>query len=99
MAQQDPRVIVASPDVHRRKTLTDALANMGWSMVEAIGGADALNKLDSLAGIEAVLFDCCLPDLDVNDLDVAVRLRRPELDVMLVDMTSDEVCRSNRPLI
>ena len=95
----DPQVIIASPDVRFRERIGGALSAMRWPSVEALGGADALNKLDSLAGIETVVFDRSLPDLDVDDLDVSLRARRSNLDVLLVDLAAEESCYSNRTLI
>src|SRR3954471_17531171 len=95
----DPRVILTSPDDQFRLHVSRTLAAMRWPCVEAIGGADALIKLDSLAGIETVIFDRCLPDLDVDDLDVSLRAHHSTLDVLLVVLESDEACRSNRGLL
>ncbi len=72
---------------------------MRWPSLEATGGADALIKLDSLAGIEAVVLDRNLRDLDVDDLDISLRAHRKNLDVLLVDLNDGEICRSNRALV
>src|SRR5438874_11857269 len=99
MSSADPQVIVASPSTALREKIGNALATMRWPSVEATGGADALNKLDSLAGIEAIILDSRLPDLDADDLDVSLRARRNNLDVLLMDADAEEACRSNRALI
>ena len=99
MSLADPQVIVASPDDIFREHVGRALLAMRWPSVEALGGADALNKLNSLAGIETVIFDRHLPDLDVDDLDVSLRAHYANLDVLLVDLRAEEACSTNRALI
>ena len=71
---------------------------MRWPSVEAQGGADALNRLETVPGLEAVVLDHWLPDLDVDDLELSLRAHHPSLDVLLVNMGADDICRSNRVL-
>src|SRR3954467_9066371 len=95
----DPRVIIGSPDDAFRRRVKEALTGLRWPAIEALSGADALNKLDSLAGIEAIVFDTCLPDLDVDDIDLSLRAHWERLDVLFVNFEAEEPCWSNRDTV
>lgn len=99
MPRSDPQIIIASPDAAFREHLNKAVQAMRWPSLEASGGADALIKLDSLAGIEAIVLDRCLGDLDVDDIDMSLRAHHKDLDVLMVDLNGGEICRSNRALV
>src|SRR5437868_15222741 len=75
MSQAQPKVIIASPNADFRSHIHKILKAMHWPAEEAMGGADALNKIEGKPEIEAVLLDHWLPDLDVGDLEHSLRTR------------------------
>jgi DNA-binding NtrC family response regulator len=90
------KVIIASPNADFRSQIHKMLVAMHWPAEEAMGGADALNKIEGRRDLEAVLLDHWLPDLDVSDLEHSLRVRYPAIDVVLVDLESTEPSHSNR---
>jgi DNA-binding NtrC family response regulator len=99
MSQAYPKVIIASTNADFRSHIHKILKAMHWPAEEAMGGADALNKIEGKPEIEAVLLDHWLPDLDVSDLEHSLRTRYPALDVVLVDMEASEPSHSNRAAV
>ncbi|MCU1287389.1 MAG: putative two component, sigma54 specific, transcriptional regulator, Fis family [Acidobacteriales bacterium] len=98
-SQVQSKVIIASPNANVRSHIHKILISMNWPAEEALGGADALNKLEGKPQIEAVLLDHWLPDLDVDDLDHSLRAQFPAMDVVLVDLDAPEPSHSNRAAV
>src|SRR5437879_158071 len=99
MALAAPKVIIASPNADFRSQIHKMLIAMRWPAEEAVGGADALNKIEGKPEIEAVLLDHWLPDLDVSDLEHSLRTRYPSMDVVLVDLDASEPGHTNRATV
>jgi DNA-binding NtrC family response regulator len=99
MALAAPKVIIASPNADFRSQIHKMLIAMRWPAEEAVGGADALNKIEGKPEIEAVLLDHWLPDLDVSDLEHSLRTRYPSMDVVLVDLEASEPSHTNRATV
>lgn len=81
------RVIVASANAGVRDQVLQRLSESKWSVESALGGADALAKLEDHA-FDAFLVDRWLPDLDVNELIESIRSRHPEMQVDFIDETA-----------
>src|SRR5215472_5456005 len=79
--------IVASPDPFFRDQMLSTLRASNWYVEEAVGGADALAKLES-NNCQVLLLDHWLADLDVMELVGIVRRRHPGLSVYVVDAAS-----------
>jgi DNA-binding NtrC family response regulator len=81
-------VLVASPSTSLREQVRHSLPDRRWPVQEALGGADALVKLES--GNWQILFlDRRLPDLDAEELMQIIRRRFPGIEVVLVDSDSE----------
>jgi DNA-binding NtrC family response regulator len=80
----DPAVMVASPNSGFRKQIVDSLHLSRISTEEALGGADALGKLES-SECQLLLLDPKLPDLDATELQQLIHRRFPGIDVLLLD--------------
>jgi len=81
-------VMVASGNAGFRKQMLSLLAGARQQGVEALGGADALLKLE-LGRYTGLLLDRQLPDLDAEELAGLVSSQYPQLEV--------EICDSARP--
>jgi DNA-binding NtrC family response regulator len=88
-------VMIASPREDLRR---DLIARIGWKTggtIEALGGADAMARLDSTP-CQVLLLDRHLPDLDAEELVEILRAQRPEIDVVLIE-SADEIEGGKEP--
>lgn len=77
-------VLVASSNTRLREQVVQSLPNRVWPVQEALGGADALVKLET--GDWQVLFlDRRLPDLDAEELIQIIQHRFPGIQVVMLD--------------
>src|SRR5262252_2057741 len=88
--------IVASPDPFFRDQMLSTLRASNWYVEEAVGGADALAKLES-NNCQVLLLDHWLADLDVLELVGIVRERYPSISVYVVDANSALPVLSHEP--
>ena len=77
-------VLIASANADLRKRLARRLFDAQWLVDEALGGADALGKLE-LKRCRLLLLDCKLPDLNADDVIGIVESRFPGTDVVMLD--------------
>jgi DNA-binding NtrC family response regulator len=80
----DPAVIVASSNSGLRKQIVQSLMLSRIAAAEALGGADALGKLEN-SECQLLLLDRRLPDLDAEELLQIIHRRFPGIDVLLLD--------------
>ena len=80
----DPAVIVASSNSGLRKQIVDDLMLYRISAAEALGGADALGKLEN-SECRLLFLDRRLPDLDAEELLQIIHRRFPGIDVLMLD--------------
>ncbi|MGB8885529.1 MAG: sigma-54 dependent transcriptional regulator [Candidatus Korobacteraceae bacterium] len=80
----DPTVIVASSNSGLRRQIVQDLLLSRVSAAEALGGADALGKLES-SECQLLLLDRRLPDLDAEELLQIIHRRFPGIDVLWLD--------------
>ena len=78
------RAVVASSNTHFRKRTLETLRSASWLAEEALGGAEALEKVEAGA-CSLLLLDCRLPDLDVNELMEIIKARHSHVDMFLMD--------------
>jgi DNA-binding NtrC family response regulator len=96
--QEYPGVVVASSKADFRKQMLETLQGNHWFAEEALGGADAMAKLDT-GECQVLLLDRWLPDLDVSELVETIRDRYPGVDVLLMDSeTGQSLNRQDLPL-
>jgi DNA-binding NtrC family response regulator len=84
LAPPDGGVLVASASLSLREQVRLTFNDRRWPVQEALGGADALVKLET--GNWQVLFlDRRVPDLDAEELTQIVQQRFPGLEVVMLD--------------
>jgi DNA-binding NtrC family response regulator len=84
MVPDSGAALIASPNSALRERVLHRLNGRCRPVQQALGGADALAKLES--GNWRVLFiDRHLPDLDAEELVSMIRRRRPHIQVVLID--------------
>src|SRR5580692_6570870 len=83
--------LIASPNRALRDQIAQRLNGRCRPVQQALGGADALAKLEK-GGWETLFLDPCLPDLDARELVAIIERRFPEIQVVLLDFDpeSDE---------
>jgi DNA-binding NtrC family response regulator len=77
-------LLVVSPDGGLRGRLRDRLQAPRWLLLEAVSGADALEKL-AHAPVDVLLLDPALPDILANEFAAMVLDRFPALELLTVD--------------
>ncbi len=80
----DPAVIVASANPGLRQQVLQNLTLSRVAVAEAMGGADALGKLEN-SECQLLFLDQRLPDLDAEELLQIIHRRYPGIDVLLLD--------------
>jgi transcriptional regulator with GAF, ATPase, and Fis domain len=79
-------VFIVSPNAKLRQDIQQKLDSPRWRVVEANGGADALEVLREIGGEGGVLLlDPTLPDLDPAEFSVIVRDRFPETQILTLN--------------
>lgn len=76
--------VVASSNAEFRQKLLEILLPSQCTVEEACGGAEALHKLES-GTWQALLLDNWLPDLDVNEVLSIVKMRHPQVKIVVMD--------------
>src|SRR5580658_238905 len=76
--------LIASPSAGLRSELIDRLNHRCRPVEHALGGAEALAKLER-GGWQVVFLDRRVPDLDAEELVPVIERRFPEVRVVLVD--------------
>ena len=82
----DPAVIVASANAAVRQPILEKLQLSRIPAWGALGGADAIGKLES-SECQLLLLDRKLPDLNAEDLQQIIHERFPGIDVLMLDDT------------
>ena len=77
-------VLVASADALFRRHVAYTLHSDRWPVQEALGGADALGKLES-GSCHLLVLDRRLPDLDADELAQIIEVRFPGIEVLVLD--------------
>jgi DNA-binding NtrC family response regulator len=76
--------MVVSADAGLRQRLGARLAAQRWRVLEAAGGAQAMEQMET-HGAEAMLVDDWLPDLEAGEFAAHVRLLYPETELLWMD--------------
>lgn len=83
-AGQTARVLVVEDEAAVRALVVEALAEVGYGVMEAADGPSALAVLESGAVIDLLVTDVGLPGMNGRQLADAGRARRPGLKVLFV---------------
>jgi two-component system KDP operon response regulator KdpE len=83
------RILVVDDESHIRKFLRISLTAHGYAVVEAVRGADAIQRAAS-EGVDLVVLDLGLPDMDGQD--VIRRLREwSQMPILVLSVRADEM--------
>jgi DNA-binding NtrC family response regulator len=79
-----PGVLIATSNATVLQQVSRILRERQWPLIEAHGGADALEKLEN-SDCRLFLMDQRLPDLSAEDLTAMIAARYPGVDVLMFD--------------
>ena len=82
--------IIACADSDFRSRVSQILHAADWRAEEAQGGADALRRLGAF-GTRMLLLDNSLPDLDAREVAEIVKIRHPQVEVVLMDSQAGRI--------
>ena len=88
--------LIASPNPDFRRHMAQALQASSWPVEEALGGAEALSKMEQ-NDCQVLLLDQSLPDLDVMEIVGLVREQYPAVAVYVLDPANAEPVVSQEP--
>ncbi len=92
----NPGMLVTSSNADFRRHVLEGLRASHWPAREALGGADALSKLET-GDCRILLLDQWLPDLDVTELVGRVRDLYPGIAIYVVDSAGGVPIISQEP--
>jgi DNA-binding NtrC family response regulator len=84
-----PPVLIASPNTDLRKWVGSALTAHRWQVEEAVGGAEAIGKLQSTE-CQFVVLDRHLPDLHSEDVVKLIDREYPGIGVLMLNEKNGE---------
>jgi signal transduction histidine kinase/ActR/RegA family two-component response regulator len=67
-----------------RAATAEMIRDLGHSVIEAAGGAEALGRLDRGAAVDVVVTDYMMPGMDGRELAERIAKTRPEVPVLLI---------------
>lgn len=77
-------ILLVDDDDEVRETSADMLGELGYSVVQASNGADALAILDETPELQVMVTDIRMPGMSGLELSDLARTRRKNLKVILV---------------
>ncbi len=83
-------VLLVEDDAEIRDLMAQILASAGFTVIEAGGVADALERFEAASSVAAVVADRLLPDGDGCDLVAELQRRIPGLPALLVTGAGEE---------
>lgn len=88
-------VLLVEDEAEVRKLTRIALEAQGYTVISAVGGAEALRKVEGhLGSLDLMVTDVVMPEMGGRQLADALRLRRPETKVLFMSgYTDDAVLR------
>ena len=84
------RVLLVEDNVAVRKSAAKLLAALGYQVETAADGVDALETIDSGAGVDLVLTDLSMPRMGGAELANRLRERAPQLPVLFMSGNLEE---------
>lgn len=92
-----PRVLLVEDEFLIRITLSEALVDEGFEVVEAASGDEALRLVREQPGFDLLLTDIRLPGTDGHSVALAARERSPDLPVIFMSGQPPERAGSDLP--
>ena len=77
-------ILVVEDDADVRTYVTETLASLGYDVLDAAGGDDALRLMDQHQAIVLLLTDVVMPGMNGRKLAEAARARRPGIKVLFM---------------
>ncbi|MCJ8190411.1 CHASE domain-containing protein [Sphingomicrobium aestuariivivum] len=97
MAQPGETVLVVEDEAAVRETSVNALEALGYAVIEAKNGEEALERLGSDCGVDLVFTDVVMPQMDGRRLADAVAERCPGMPVLFTTgFTRDAIVHNER---
>ena len=89
MAGEGERVLVVDDEEFILETAREALRDVGYRVLTAEGGDEALRRLDDHEDVEVVITDLRMPNMDGLDLIRTLRARYPNLPIIAASGMAD----------
>jgi two-component system, cell cycle sensor histidine kinase and response regulator CckA len=78
-------ILVAEDEEVLRCAYVKSLSKLGYSVIEAVDGKDALSKAREHAGqIHALVTDLNMPNLNGEELARQIKLSRPDIQILII---------------
>jgi len=81
---QSARILVVDDDSGVREFVASCLTSFGYDVVEAVDAKHALDIVGRDAGIDLVLIDYAMPEMNGTELLYQVRRQRPQLKALFI---------------
>ncbi|WP_330083254.1 ATP-binding protein [Methylocystis iwaonis] len=78
------KALVVEDQAEVRAQIAEAVARMGFTVIEASEGLAGLKELESDAPLDLLITDVCLPGVNGRQLAETAQSKRPELPVLLI---------------
>ena len=89
-------VLLVEDDPNVRRVVRQQLIDLGYPVIEAENGAQALEMVEQISDIAIVLSDIIMPGgMNGRQLAATVRQRRPDMRLLLISGYSDEAADSD----
>lgn len=85
---RDKTVLIADDDVRNIFSLTKSLENYGMNVISAIDGADAVAQLEAHPGVDLVLMDMMMPEMDGYDAIRKIRANAKYYGLPIIAVTA-----------
>jgi len=93
----DELVLVVEDEDQVRLMSVEVLRDLGYTVIHASGGADALSKLEANPGVRLLFTDVVMPEMNGRELADAALERAPDLKLLFTTgYTRDAVVRDGR---
>ena len=78
-------ILVAEDEETLRCAYVKSLSKLGYSVIEAVDGQDALSKARGYAGpIHALVTDLNMPNLNGDELAREIKVSRPDIQILMI---------------
>jgi len=91
MPERRGMALVVDDEELVRVATADMLTELGFDVIEAASGAEALAMLDRYPDIDLLVTDHLMPEMTGTELAAAARVRRPDLRVLVISGYSDAI--------